>query len=196
MTTLERALLGLLAMQPGSGYDLVRTFETTSMGHFSGSPGAIYPALERLATRGYLTSRFDPKSTRPRKIFTLTAAGHDALEAWLKEPITARQVRDELDVLLLRFSVSETHLGPRESIAMLSDLRDAVTKRLQFVTKELRTLRPDPFLNPLLALEHGRSTLRATLRWIDRSIERLEAGASRQEGGEPLNRGLDHVHPD
>ena len=50
-TALEYALLGLLHQQPQSGYDLRKVFETTALGNYSGSPGAIYPALRRLESR-------------------------------------------------------------------------------------------------------------------------------------------------
>ena len=46
---LELALMGLLSQQDRSGYDLLNIFSQTAMGGFSSSPGAIYPALKRLA---------------------------------------------------------------------------------------------------------------------------------------------------
>ena len=51
-TTLGYALLGLVAGEPQTGYALMKTFTTTPMGHYSGSPGAIYPALRRLEGAG------------------------------------------------------------------------------------------------------------------------------------------------
>jgi len=46
------ALLGLIHQKPSSGYDLRKTFAETAMGNYSDSPGAIYPALERLESQG------------------------------------------------------------------------------------------------------------------------------------------------
>jgi hypothetical protein len=54
------ALLGLL-MKPSSGYDLRKIFSSTSMKTYSGSPGAIYPALRRPAK-----TRSDPRHGRGR----------------------------------------------------------------------------------------------------------------------------------
>ena len=51
-STLGYALLGLLHAGPQSGYGLRRTFVTTPLAVFSDSPGAIYPALRRLARQG------------------------------------------------------------------------------------------------------------------------------------------------
>ena len=40
-TSLGYALLGLIHLQPQSGYGLRKVFESTPMGHYSWSPGAI-----------------------------------------------------------------------------------------------------------------------------------------------------------
>ena len=69
-TTLEYALLGLVHAEPRSGYDLCKVFETTPMGHYSSSPGAIYPALKRLEGAGLVEGKVEKAgSLRPRKKF-------------------------------------------------------------------------------------------------------------------------------
>ena len=67
-STLGFALLGLLQQQPRSGYALRRVFATTPMGHYSSSPGAIYPALRRLEQQGLVRGALDRgPSQRPKK---------------------------------------------------------------------------------------------------------------------------------
>src|SRR5512147_2485967 len=84
LTTLEYALLGLLQQTPQSGYDLRKVFETSPMGHYSSSPGAIYPALKRLRTRGLISAKVDrARPLRPREVFQLRPAGRTALIQWL-----------------------------------------------------------------------------------------------------------------
>jgi DNA-binding PadR family transcriptional regulator len=46
------ALLGLIHQQPMSGYDLRKVFTASALGSYSDSPGAIYPALNRLEAGG------------------------------------------------------------------------------------------------------------------------------------------------
>lgn len=45
------------------------------------SIGAIYATLDRLTAKGYLRARDEGAGARVRRLFTLTAAGADALEA-------------------------------------------------------------------------------------------------------------------
>jgi DNA-binding PadR family transcriptional regulator len=53
-------LLGLIFIQPATGYDLKRRFATTSTGVYQPSSGALYPALDRLERRGLLASEAPP----------------------------------------------------------------------------------------------------------------------------------------
>jgi len=48
-TTLDYIILGLVQKEPLTGYRIRKVFEDTALGNFGGSPGAIYPALKRLA---------------------------------------------------------------------------------------------------------------------------------------------------
>jgi DNA-binding PadR family transcriptional regulator len=47
LTTLEYIVLGLISLQPQSGYDVVSYFESGAYS-WSASPGSIYPMLKRL----------------------------------------------------------------------------------------------------------------------------------------------------
>lgn len=178
-TRLEQTLLGLLAMEPKAGYDLVRIFETTPMGHFSGSPGAIYPALARLEEEGLLRSDMEGGGARPRRVYSVTDAGHARLDGWLRAPITVEAVRDDLDMILLRFSVAETHLDPEESVALLEELGSAIRGYLDQLHAEVEALRGGPYVNPVLALEHGIAALEATLAWIDEATGTLNERSRR-----------------
>src|SRR5512134_2703702 len=93
------ALLGLLHQQPRSGYDLRKVFTLTPFSHFSDSPGAIYPALRRLAARGYVTAGA-PSGGRRRQVFRLTPRGRKAWLAWLRRLPAPGDVVSRLDQLL------------------------------------------------------------------------------------------------
>src|SRR5690606_8869973 len=59
-TTLEYALIGLIRECPRSGYELRKVFVETAMAGYSGSPGAIYPALRRLEADGLIEGTEQP----------------------------------------------------------------------------------------------------------------------------------------
>jgi DNA-binding PadR family transcriptional regulator len=175
LTTLEYALLGLLALASMSGYDVHRLFARTPLAHFSPSPGSIYPALKRLARRGLVTAALDTATeARPRRVYSLTEAGLAALEAWLRQPVTREEVMRNQDAIMLRFSLAEGHLSPQEVIAYLEGYRREVTCYLEELARYRDERSNTRRLYEWLALEHGMRAYEAQVRWIDEAIPRIK----------------------
>src|SRR5215207_3111635 len=86
LTASEGALLGMLAQGERSGYDLSRRVEDSIGYLWSPSRSQIYRILPRLVDRGLAHSREVEQRRRPDKaLYALTAAGRQALRAWLEE---------------------------------------------------------------------------------------------------------------
>ncbi|WP_127505807.1 PadR family transcriptional regulator [Actinoplanes solisilvae] len=81
---LDMCLLALLAGEPAHGYELVRRMEAAGFG--SVGYGTIYPLLTRLRRLGLVAneSQVSP-SGPPRKVYAVTAAGREHLEAWQRQ---------------------------------------------------------------------------------------------------------------
>ena len=114
-STLEAALLGLLARGPASGYELRKIFLTTPLAAYSDSPGAVYPALRRLEQRGYVSGRAEPGARR-RKPWQLTAAGRSWLRSWVAQPVTAA-------------TLAEARRWADDAVAALAPLPDGPVKK-------------------------------------------------------------------
>ena len=69
---LKLLLLALIEQQPRHGYELIRIIEDMFHGHYSPSPGAIYPTLTMLEELGY--ARIENEEGN-RKLYAITAAG-------------------------------------------------------------------------------------------------------------------------
>jgi DNA-binding PadR family transcriptional regulator len=97
VTTLGYALLGLLAAQPLSGYDLARRLKRPVGYFWPARHSQIYPELALLETEGLVTHQVVEQTDRPdKKLFQLTAAGRAAVRTWVTSPLPATTVRDEL----------------------------------------------------------------------------------------------------
>lgn len=95
LTTLEYLVLGLISMEPQSGYTIINYFEDEAYS-WSASPGAVYPLLKRLEAQEYIAGELEmTHDTRPRKIYTLTPLGEAALDAWLITPPDAAPLLEE-----------------------------------------------------------------------------------------------------
>jgi DNA-binding PadR family transcriptional regulator len=79
--SLRIAALGLLAQQPGSGYDLLRHFEKSMANVWPATQSQLYGELNKLADAGLIeVSDIGP---RGRKEYRITDAGRAELRRWI-----------------------------------------------------------------------------------------------------------------
>lgn len=74
--TLEMLILQTLTLQPMHGYAVAQHIERLSQSVLSVEQGSLYPALERLQTKGWVTSKWgaSPAGRRAR-YYTITTSG-------------------------------------------------------------------------------------------------------------------------
>jgi DNA-binding PadR family transcriptional regulator len=166
LTTLEYGLLGLIGMSPMTGYDVHKVFATTPLGHFSSSPGAIYPALRRLAHSGLLEARLDTaKEARPRRVFSLTAAGERALDTWLHQPVTREELIRGAGAPVLRFSLAGGRLSREEILAYLETYEKVVAAYLKELSGQGELLTGPENLHGRISLSLGVRGYESELEW-------------------------------
>jgi PadR family transcriptional regulator AphA len=174
LTSFEHVLLGMIFIQPSSGYDLKRRFATSPMGVYQPSSGALYPALERLERRGLLRSEaLRPAGRRLRRVYRLTEDGRQAHLGWVRAPVVPETVSQDLGMHLLRFVMMAEVLPEDEVLRFLASLRAALAG---FVTAlEQVSAGPDLGENLVarLAVEHGLAVHRASLAWAEQAITTL-----------------------
>lgn len=97
MKTLAYALLGLLAREPYSGYDLAQIMSKRVGFFWQATHGQIYPELVQLEKAGYIKHKKIAQAVRPdKKVFSITRSGKTALRSWVVEPAERAVPRDEL----------------------------------------------------------------------------------------------------
>ena len=80
--TLDLMILRTLLFGPAHGHGIAKHIQRTSEDVLQVEHGSLYPALQRLARRGWITARWE-KNARGRelKLYRLTAAGRRQLTA-------------------------------------------------------------------------------------------------------------------
>lgn len=85
---LDTVILGMLALRPLSGYDLGKWMD--GPGRFIGyrvTLPQVYRTLAKMCERGLVAFEVDPREGKPdAKVYTLTAAGKQALLEWAHSP--------------------------------------------------------------------------------------------------------------
>ena len=90
-----RVILGLLAWQARTGYEIKQVTDRSTRFFWGASYGQIYPELRRLEDAGLAVSREEPRGRVPRRVYSLTDAGQRAVDAWLAGSDESYEVRDE-----------------------------------------------------------------------------------------------------
>jgi DNA-binding PadR family transcriptional regulator len=176
-TTLEFAILGLLSFAPHSGYDLMHIFETTAIGNYSSSPGAIYPALGRLEKRGLIEGAVDDsQALRPKKVFRPTEEGAKTLRGWLRADITQNDVQRRLDELLLKFAFHSL-LDAAATRDFLRRLAGATDEYLADLRGQRKIFSDDEPPHGRMAFEYGVDRYRACARWARKTLRHFEEGS-------------------
>lgn len=80
--TLDMLILKTLTVQPMHGYAIAQQIGRLSDDVLAVEQGSLYPALERLQKKGWVTSAWGETPTgRRARYYTITAAGRKALGA-------------------------------------------------------------------------------------------------------------------
>lgn len=98
--TLDLLILRTLELQPLHGVGIADRLEQVTRGVFVVGPGSLFPALHRLADRGWIEGEWGELETgRRAKFYAITAAGRKRLAEekrnWNRVSIAVNQVLTE-----------------------------------------------------------------------------------------------------
>ena len=171
---LSVAITGLLFYRLMSGYDIRKAFSSTSLKHFSSSPGAIYPALRRLEAAGLIEGKIERQNTlRPRKVYTLTPAGMAAFKQHLSQSVTLEDIIWRMDDLMLRFGFVYEILGKERTLKFLEEFSSATESHIKALENEYKTMNKDVSFGGPRAFEQGIEVYRSTARWLKKVIREI-----------------------
>jgi DNA-binding PadR family transcriptional regulator len=166
------ALLGLLARQPATGYDLAKRMERPVGYFWTAHHSQIYPELSRLEEAGLVQHAVvEGAGPRPTKRYAVTPAGRAALRAWLASDMEPQPVRD-LETLRL-WSIWTVDAETARSLVTQARARHtaalaAYQGELDGIVDDPRARDPShPMFASRLTLEGGVRSRRAAVEWCD-----------------------------
>ena len=159
-------MLGLVALQPGSGYDLARLAERSVGYLWAPSRSQIYKVLPRLVAHRLASAKTVRQRDRPDKtVYSITPAGRRVLRRWLSQVEEEPSGSANLFALKLFFC----DLVPEESAqAQLDGYRRWLNDRLErFQEMSVVGAGPGQDIFPQLVLGRAITRIEATLAWVD-----------------------------
>lgn len=163
-------VLGLLAQQPMSGYDIKCCFESFGWLIHGPSFGSLYPVLHALQEDGYLTMQvIEGESGLSRKVYTITEAGRQALDKWIDESL---ETEKSLKTFLMHLMVAD-NLSREALLNHLEQRRSQVADYQTALNRIDKARGGDGDLGEQLALDYGRILATAETIWLDRKLAQL-----------------------
>ena len=151
--------------QPCTAYAVMRVFQVSTSTYFSGSAGAIYPLLKRLEATGLVRAKRTKAGSRPRRHYTLTAAGKSALTKWLCAPIPAADVDFTVDLLRTRVFFFDA-LGKRERMKFVANARGLLEARIEKNRAQMSALSGTADRFERLATKSAVMADQSRLKWL------------------------------
>lgn len=177
LTTTSYAILGHLAMQPWTMYDLAAQMRRNVHYFFPRAESQVYAEPKRLVELGLATAESEATGKRARTVYAITEAGREELRRWLASPLSkGPQLEFEamLRVILAPFG------GKEDLASTLQQVRDDISGLL--VVGERICDEYTSGTAPLQRYMLARSMLHDFLwsfgelvdEWAERSLKRME----------------------
>ena len=178
--SLRYALLGLLADEPASGYDLTRKFERALRRYaWHAQHSQIYPELNRLAGEGLVA--VVEEGARGRRTYAITDAGRADLRTWMLNPPDVFVVRNEFVLRLFMLSTLDAD-DARALVAQLGEESAREVAKLRDAIDKADAASPNEAESPpgRLAAEYGARIFETTYEWAHWAADRIDRSQRRR----------------
>ena len=164
--SLRHAVLGLLVVQPSTGYELARRFDASLANAWHASHSQIYPELARLHEAGMV--EVVGEGARNSRTYAVTDAGREEIRAWLIEGEANRAQRSETAVRWFLLGLLEPD-DRRAAVERELAFAEEYVTNLQAIADQLDTLpRKHPFRG---TVELGLRTSAVMRQWLREQAE-------------------------
>jgi PadR family transcriptional regulator, regulatory protein AphA len=174
----EFVILGLLALQAMTVYEINKALERGVSLFYSASFGSINAAIGKMLEKGWISGQEKVENGRNKRVFHLAPAGREAFQDWLKSDIEAEKVKDPALTRLyfMGFSSAEERLVVLET--HIQKLRQTLGK-LELIHQQAAEIETPPALEEarrfqMYTLDYGRAFYAFNIAWYQNLLETLK----------------------
>lgn len=175
--SLRHAILAMLDVEPGTGYDLMTRFRRSVGFFWQTTHQQVYKELHALHEAGLVDCEELPQEGKPdKKRYCLNAGGEEELDSWLCQPAASLKIRDPLLVKLFagRRVVPEAMLEELMTHRRQHEETLAIYHGLEQMMAGMEGRRKERYRFPLHTLRMGIHFERAWLAWCDEVMAELK----------------------
>lgn len=175
LTELEQCVIGVVWRDgPMTAYEIASLFAASLSPYWSGSAGAIYPVVKRLAGRGLLSGTEKAWNRSKRTLLTVTRKGRSALRAWLRPPLAVEVGAPSFDSVRTRMFFVEA-LPPAGRLAFVQDAMRVSRAQLVLTRRRLAEQEAAGEDSEALGSLGVIYELEARLRWLGAVRDKVRA---------------------
>ena len=171
---IDLVILGLLAHEDLTGYDIKKAIDGSISFFWKGSFGSIYPALSDMEKQGLVKRKKSDNSGGREKIaYHLTKKGEDALKVWLKEESASNELKYETLLKLYFGGVEDRSVTIRNIELFEENIRHDLEVLIIYKSNLEKVLDEEDHLYYYLTVTFGIDTYEAYLKWCAKSKKLL-----------------------
>lgn len=174
--SLRHAILALLDVEPGTGYDLMTRFRSSVGFFWHAGHQQVYKELHALLDDGLVDCDDQAQTGRPsRKVYSLTDAGLATFDDWLHHTVTPMKIRDPLLVKMFAGRRLPKPLLAAELAKHRAVHQQTLTTyhQLEALIDAMPPRKQARYLYPRQTLRMGVHFEQAWLNWCSETEERL-----------------------
>jgi len=157
---LKLTTLLLLSRNSLTGYGIMKEVEKRTLGLWKPTTGGIYPRLKELEEKGYIEGQWTKEEGRRKKIYSITDAGRQVLEAAFQKQQQAQRTMRSLFQEIAQ-DILETKLPPPPNLELgLPPFGVGIEDK--------------PVDEQVRILKDARAQIRRQLKQIETRLEKLE----------------------
>jgi len=162
---LEYIVLGMLLNKPVTGYEIKKGIEDGVGYFYKASFGSLYPLLDRLTKKGYLSMVEKTEGKRAKKYYEILPAGEKVFFEWLSEPIRHKEGSDHHLAKIYFFDRLDQSV--REPLLLKYEQNNVeYLQELKRLSKKFEQLEhPECFYYKLSTLYYGIAVVQQVILW-------------------------------
>lgn len=169
---IDMVILGLLAHENLTGYDIKKRIDGAISFFWKGSFGSIYPALSAMETDG-LVEKSSENTGREKIYYSITDEGRIALKSWLSESKVSNDLKYESLLKVFFGAVADESV----TLKTIEDFENKVRLDLEvlkvYKNNLSQVLNEREHVHYYLTVSFGVETYEAYLRWCEEARKML-----------------------
>ncbi|SFL11391.1 DNA-binding transcriptional regulator, PadR family [Paenibacillus sp. 1_12] len=166
----QDVILGILAVEPKSGYDIKKKFEDLFSYFFDASFGTIYPTLAKLEKEGFITKESVLQEGKPNKhVYSITEPGRVKFQSYLQSDIQDNVLRSDFMVRLIFGELAD----PQMVTGWMNDALQRSQAELHNLENDYKRFSSGMSPTQEICIQIGIGNLRSQVQVLQQGIARL-----------------------